>query len=56
MLLPKQDLDGAEVGSVSRFFTPAALHQDSQLFTVTLQAEGGAEGQGGTLTHRFNDR
>lgn len=36
VLLPKQDLDGVEVGSVSRFFTPAALHQDSQLFTVTL--------------------
>lgn len=51
MLLPEQDLDGVEVGTLARLFTPAALHQDTELLTVTVEAEGGAEGWGATMNH-----
>lgn len=55
VLLPQQDLNGVEVGSLARFFAPAALHQDAQLLAVTVEAEGGAEGGQVTLNHRLDD-
>lgn len=55
MLLPQQDLDGVEVGPLARFFAPAALHQDSQLLAVTVEAEGGAEVGQVTMNHRLDD-
>lgn len=55
VLLPEQDLDGVEVGTLTRLFTPAALHQDTKLLTVTVEAEGGAEGWGATMNHCLYD-
>lgn len=55
MLLPQQDLDGAEVGSVTGLFAPAALHQDSKLLTVTVEADGGTEEWDTTLMHSLNN-
>lgn len=55
VLFPQQDLDGVEVGPLAGLFAPAALHQDSELLAVTVEAEGGTEGGDTTLTHCLND-
>lgn len=55
MLFPQQDLDGVEVWSFARLFAPAALHQDSKLLTVTVEAERGTEGGDTTLNDRLDN-
>lgn len=55
VLFPQQDLDGVEVGSLTGLFTPAALHQDSKLLTVTVEADGGTEERDTTLTQSLNN-
>lgn len=55
MLFPQQDLNGVEVRSLARLFAPAALHQDSELLAVTMEAEGRTEGGDATLKHHLNN-
>lgn len=55
MLFVEEDLDGVEIGPVCWFFTPAALHQDSQLLTVTVETQGGAQERAPALSHCLND-
>lgn len=55
MLFVEEDLDGVEIGPVCGFFAPAALHQDSQLFTVTVETQGRAQERAPVLSHRLND-
>lgn len=55
VLFPQQDLNGAEVGSFARLFAPAAVHQSSELLTVTVEAERGTKGGGTTLDNHPDD-